>query len=74
MKIASRECPYEEHPADQPKYITIEATPEQVAQLHSGAGLIQDVLPELSIDDRERFQTGYCKHCWDLIFADTEDD
>lgn len=35
-----------------------------------GKGLIQDLLPELSADDREALITGVCSDCWNNMSAD----
>lgn len=38
-----------------------------VYQMHQGA-LVQDVLPNLSPSERERFISGICPDCWDAMF------
>lgn len=35
---------------------------------------IQDVVPEMPIDDRELLISGVCGVCFDAMFADEEDD
>lgn len=54
--------------------LTIEITGAQLYAYNKGA-LIQEVLPDVSASDRERFLTGYCNTCWVSIFGeDTEDE
>ena len=33
---------------------------------------IQEAFPSLPAEDRERFISGYCGSCWDLLFGDDE--
>lgn len=35
--------------------------------------LIQDALPNLSIEDREKLITGYDQQCWDALFKPEEE-
>jgi hypothetical protein len=35
---------------------------------------ITEVFPGMSDDDRERFITGYCGPCWDVLFPEEEED
>lgn len=35
---------------------------------------IQDVAPEMSVDDRELLISGVCGNCFDNMFADEEED
>ncbi len=37
-------------------------------------GSVQDVLPDKSADDRERFVSGYCAPCWSAMFGGDDDD
>jgi len=32
------------------------------------------VLPHLSLEDRERFISGYCPECWNNLFPDEDDE
>jgi len=51
----------------------INATPEQIAEWQNG-GLVQDVMPHLSPDEREFLISGVTKKEWDKMFDDDEDD
>lgn len=42
-------------------------------QLNQGAGAMT-VLPDVSVDVRERFMSGFCPPCWTAAFADDEDE
>jgi hypothetical protein len=43
--------------------------------LYISGGLIQDVFPELSVDDREFLISGISPHCnWDEEFGDDDED
>lgn len=35
--------------------------------------LIQDALPELTVDERELLISGTCEKCWNKLFPDSED-
>jgi Zn ribbon nucleic-acid-binding protein len=61
-KITSLDCPSCD------KSLTITITGEQLFQINQGA-FIQDALPEVSADDRERFISGYCPKCWNKMFG-----
>ena len=50
----------------------VEVSVEGLAQYKAGA-LIQDALPELSVDDREKLITGI-DDCWDSLFPDEEEE
>jgi hypothetical protein len=65
--VSSPECP------DCKTVLTIMITPPQLWQYNQGE-LIQDVIPEVSYDDRERFLSGYCVTCWDAMFPPSDDD
>lgn len=47
---------------------------EALGRFNSGEGHIQDLLPELSAEDREMFISGMCPDCWDKTFSSGEDD
>lgn len=53
---------------------TFVVTDEQYDMYISGDYHIQDIFPDLSAADRERFITGMCGQCWDDMFKDEEDD
>ena len=36
--------------------------------------LIQEAMPDLSLDDRERFQTGICHGCWETMERQLDDE
>lgn len=42
-------------------------------QLNQGAGAMT-VLPDVSVDVRERFMSGFCPPCWTAMFAADEDE
>ena len=46
---------------------------QQLFQYHQGAGATQ-VLPDVSVDVRERFMSGFCGSCWTAAFGSGEDD
>lgn len=65
---------------DEPTAVIITTCPvcravEEIVATYSGyqkwkAGmLIQDALPELTPNQREKLITGICPKCWDLIFT-----
>lgn len=41
---------------------------------YNRGGSITEVFPNLSIDERERFISGYCSTCWTEMFGDDEDE
>lgn len=47
-------------------------TDEQYTRYNSGT-LIQDALPELSVDVREMLITGTCPECWTKVFSGEEE-
>ena len=51
---------------------TVEMTNEQLVELHTRRKNIQDILPEHPAGVRERFQTGYCPACWDILFKEED--
>lgn len=52
----------------------IQVTDDQYDRLCDGDGHIQDILPDLSPDDREMFLSGFCSKCWDSMFGGPEED
>lgn len=52
--------------------VTITITPEQLYAYNQG-GYAQDVLPEVPVDERERFISGICGDCWQTLFLDEEE-
>lgn len=53
--------------------MSVEITGDKVFHYHQGA-LLQDVLPDLTLDERERFISGYCATCWVEMFGDDDED
>lgn len=52
----------------------IEVTSDEYDRLVDGDGHIQDILPNLSPDDREMFLSGFCSKCWDAMFGGPEEE
>lgn len=63
MKLMSLKCP---ECGKEPMSVNI--TEEQYSRFKKEH--IQDVLPELNVNERERFVSGLCSECWDKIFID----
>jgi hypothetical protein len=70
-QIQSKLCPGPSH--EGPLTLVVEVTEEAYQRWLAGA-YIQDVFPDLSLDDRERFISGYCTPCWDQLFPFPEED
>lgn len=51
--------------------IDLPITSEQIRKYERG-GLIQEVFPNLTPDEREFYKTGYTKEDWDTIFGEDE--
>jgi hypothetical protein len=49
-------------------------TAEQYDQWRIGPGLIQDMLPELTAEQREFLLTGYTPEDWEILFPPEDDD
>jgi hypothetical protein len=58
------------------KLYDIPVTPEQFAEFNSGPASrhIQQIMPNLSADDRELLISGMCGTCFDTTFAEDDDD
>lgn len=67
VTLSSRPCPGPKHKGARHVVFTVPA--EAIARYRAGA-YIQDAFPMLSVDDRERLISGYCKECWDALFGD----
>lgn len=52
----------------------IPITWEQIAELAVRRKLIQDILPDISPDDREFIMTGYTPEDWACIFPTTQEE
>lgn len=39
----------------------------------NGEGLIQNLMPYLTSDEREKLMTGYCEECWQDLFKNEEE-
>ena len=50
----------------------IDVTDEQIDAYMSGKGLIQDIFPDLTADEREFIKTGATPDEWAYIFGATE--
>lgn len=64
-------CPFCGNPSD----ITLDN--DQYARYKrwdAGEGLVQNMLPELSTDDKERLISGICNKCWSGMFGDDNND
>ena len=48
--------------------IELPVTQEQIDVYHTGMGLLQDVFPHLTPDEREFIKTGIFEEEWDLIY------
>lgn len=53
--------------------LTLELPGDKLFLYHQGAH-IQQVMPDISDDERERFISGYCPSCWIEMFGDDDDD
>lgn len=67
VKVRTKECP------KCGDYAVLEVSAEGLKLLNEGA-FIQQAFPELSLDERERFISGFCPRCWAEIFADEDED
>ena len=47
---------------------------ENLGRYNRGEGHIQDLLPNLSANDREMFISGMCSECWDETFSGEEEE
>jgi hypothetical protein len=54
--------------------LDLPVTVEQLNRYQSGAGLIQEIFPELTPGQREFIQTGITEDEWEEEFAEEEDD
>ena len=52
----------------------IEVTSDEYDRLADGDGHIQDILPDVSPDDREMFLSGFCSKCWNAMFGGPEEE
>jgi len=55
-----------------PHTIELDVTPEQIKAWEGGM-LIQDAMPNLSVDEREFIITGMTPEDWDALFAEDEE-
>lgn len=53
--------------------IMIMAYPSDMERYQKGEGLIQDIFPYLTADEREIIMTGICGKCFDSAFDDDEE-
>lgn len=50
----------------------INATPEQYALWQEGSALIQDAMPDATVDQREFLISGCTPACWNSMFGEEE--
>lgn len=50
--------------------VPVSVSLEDYTRWQLGGGLIQNVMPYLSADDRELLISGTCSSCWDAMFGD----
>lgn len=65
--LVGKDCPGCKSPG--PIYY---ATRQQASDFASRRKNLQEIMPEVSADDRERFITGYCAPCWDNLFSEVK--
>ena len=65
--VESRKCPF----CSSSEYF--EADWELFSEWVCGMGYIQDALPNLTSQDRERFLSGICGECWHEHFSEDDD-
>jgi len=53
--------------------MSINATPEQYDLWQAGGALIQDAMPEATVDQREFLISGCTPSCWNSMFGSDED-
>lgn len=68
VTVITHTCPGCQHPG-----IVRNLKPDAVNRWLAGEH-IQDVMPELSADDREMLISGMHADCWDALFPPDEDD
>lgn len=65
IKVQTPPCPW----CKQPSFLSLEDWKlEQMKSAH-----VQDVFPEMSVDDRELLISGTHAACWDAMFGDEEE-
>jgi hypothetical protein len=52
----------------------LNVTREQMQRYYNREDLIQNILPDLTPNEREFIKTGYCDKCQDILFASHWDD
>ena len=67
MVTIERVCPH----CGKRKFIVVE---EDKFNKWITGGLIQDVWPEKSPEEREEIKTGFCPECWKDLFGEEESD
>ncbi len=53
------------------QYHEIKVKYSDLLKLYKGVK-VQNCFPYLSADDREMFQSGFCKKCWDWLFSNKD--
>ena len=51
--------------------VELPVTVEQMGRFESGLETLQDIFPNLNVDDREFIKTGITAEEWDQMFAET---
>jgi hypothetical protein len=51
--------------------VDLPVTVEQMGRFESGLETLQDIFPNLNVDDREFIKTGITAEEWDQMFAET---
>jgi hypothetical protein len=51
--------------------VELPVTVEQMSRFESGLETLQDIFPNLNVDDREFIKTGITAAEWDQMFAET---
>ena len=52
----------------------IAVTQDQLDRYSRGEGLIQDIMPDLSAEEREFIMTGYTQKDWDTMFPPEDEE
>jgi len=52
------------------RFMDIDVTQEQLDKFNSGEGLIQDIMPDISANEREFILSGITPREWDELFGE----
>jgi hypothetical protein len=61
-------------PCPQCQQVLTTEIPSQQLFLYNQNAPIGKVLPDLSLEDRERFISGYCQPCWNNLFPNEDEE